>query len=102
MALAEAEAIVHAEVGSNGKTSKDVKRRVNRSALPEHLPRLEMIVDVEDKICRSCVGALHPIGEGEAENANDPVNRLPAERERLDVVRDCHEYRALACIVEER
>ncbi len=62
-ALSEAEAIADAEVGSNGAAKKDTKRRANRGALPEHLPRVETIIDIEDKTCRCCGGALHPIGE---------------------------------------
>ncbi len=46
--LSEAEAVAVAEVGSNGTAKKNTKRRVNRGALPEHLPRAEMTVDVED------------------------------------------------------
>ncbi len=39
------------------------KRRANRGALPGHLPRIETLVDVEDKTCPCCKGALHRIGE---------------------------------------
>ncbi len=39
------------------------RRRANRGALPEHLPRIETIVDVEDKTCACCSGVLHLIGE---------------------------------------
>ena len=38
-------------------------RRANRGSLPAHLPRIEQIVDVEDKTCPCCKGALHRIGE---------------------------------------
>src|ERR1700739_3304394 len=39
----------------------------NRGALPAHLPRVEIIVDVEDKRCPCCGGAMHVIGEDVAE-----------------------------------
>ena len=39
----------------------------NRGALPEHLPRIETIVDVEDKTCPCCGKALHVIGEDRTE-----------------------------------
>jgi transposase len=39
----------------------------NRGALPAHLPRVEVIVDVEDKACACCGGLLHQIGEDQAE-----------------------------------
>ena len=43
------------------------KRRINRGALSAHLPRIEMIVDIDDKLCPCCSGALHAIGEDVAE-----------------------------------
>jgi transposase len=39
----------------------------NRGALPAHLPRAEMVIDVEDKRCPCCGGAMHVIGEDVAE-----------------------------------
>src|SRR5450432_3590337 len=40
--------------------TKPAKR--NRGALPAHLPRIEVIVDVEDKACPCCGGTTHVIG----------------------------------------
>jgi transposase len=42
-------------------------RRRNLGALPAHLPRVEVLVDVEDKACSCCGGALHVIGEDTSE-----------------------------------
>jgi transposase len=39
----------------------------NRGALPGHLPRIEAVVDVADKVCPCCGGTLHVIGEDHAE-----------------------------------
>jgi transposase len=39
----------------------------NRGALPPHLPRVEIVIDVEDKRCPCCGGAMHVIGEDIAE-----------------------------------
>jgi transposase len=39
----------------------------NRGALPAHLPRIEVIVDVADKACPCCGGTMHVIGEDRAE-----------------------------------
>src|SRR5271167_3746646 len=39
------------------------KRRANRGSLPKHLPRVEMMVDVEDRSCPCCRAVLHVIGE---------------------------------------
>ena len=38
-----------------------------RGALPAHLPRFEVIIDVESKECPCCGGALHMIGEDRTE-----------------------------------
>src|SRR3954469_23422510 len=38
-------------------------RRRNLGSLPAHLPRVEVLVDLEDKSCPCCGGALHVIGE---------------------------------------
>lgn len=96
-ALSEAEAIADAEVGSSGTAKKETKRRVNRGALPEHLPRVEMIVDVEDKTCRCCGGALHPIGEDRAER----LDVVPAQFRVLVVRRPKYACRACEEVVAQ-
>lgn len=51
------------------------KRRTNRGALPAHLPRIETIVDIEDKSCPCCTGALHQIGE----DVSERLDVVPAQ-----------------------
>ncbi|MBV8458671.1 MAG: IS66 family transposase, partial [Acetobacteraceae bacterium] len=41
--------------------------RRNRGALPAHLPRVELLVDIEDHACPGCGSPLHQIGEDRAE-----------------------------------
>ena len=43
------------------------KRRTNRGALPPHLPRIEILHDLDDKSCPCCRGLLHQIGEDRSE-----------------------------------
>src|SRR5271167_1372231 len=43
------------------------KRRINRGALPAHLPRMEIVVDIDNKTCPCCQGELHRIGEDRSE-----------------------------------
>jgi transposase len=43
------------------------KRRINRGALPAHLPRIEIVVDLGDRTCPCCQGELHRIGEDRSE-----------------------------------
>ncbi|ALN74151.1 IS66 family transposase [Aureimonas sp. AU20] len=49
------------------KAERAVRRRANRGSLPAHLPRIETVVDIEDKVCPCCRHALHVIGEDVAE-----------------------------------
>ena len=48
-------------------------RKTNRGSLPAHLERIEQVVDVEDKACPCCSGALHQISEDVAE----PLDVVP-------------------------
>ena len=43
------------------------RRQINRGALPAHLPRVEVVVDVDDQRCPCCAGTTHRIGEDVAE-----------------------------------
>ncbi len=43
------------------------KRRANRGTLPPHLPRIEILHDLDDKNCPCCRGLLHKIGEDRSE-----------------------------------
>jgi transposase len=49
------------------RAARSAKRRMNRGALPTHLPRVEMVVDIEDRSCPCCGEALHCIGEDTGE-----------------------------------
>lgn len=59
VAASEAEA----ETAEAPKPSISRKRRINRGALPAHLPREEIVIDVADKTCPCCNGLRHRIGE---------------------------------------
>src|SRR5258708_4567452 len=41
--------------------------KVNRGALPAHLPGIERVIDVADTTSPCCVGAMHKIGDDIAE-----------------------------------
>jgi transposase len=51
------------------------KRRANRGSLPAHLLRVEQIIDVQDKICPCCRGALHAMGE----DVSERLDIVPAQ-----------------------
>jgi transposase len=57
-------------------------RRRNLGALPTHLPRVEVLVDVADKSCPCCGGALHVLGESREEM----LDIVPAQL-RVKVIR---------------
>ena len=65
-------------------------RRAKRGQLPDHLPRVETILDIEDDARPCCAGALHVIGEDRAERLDViptrfqvPVVRRPRNNARL-------------------
>jgi transposase len=62
------------------KPAKPAKR--NRGSLPEHLPRVEVMVDIADKACGCCGALLHAIGEDRSEM----LDYVPAQI-RVQVIR---------------
>src|SRR3954467_142315 len=66
-AAAAAEAAQEAASRSSNTPRPPRPRRRNLGALPAHLPRVETLVDVEDKSCPCCGGSLHAIGEDREE-----------------------------------
>ena len=61
------------------------------TSLPTHLPRVEIIVDLDDKACACCQGALHRIGE----DVSERLDMVPA-RFRVLVTRR-PKYACRAC-----
>ena len=47
----------------NHRQRRDVRPNRNLGALPAHLPRYEVVIDIESRECPCCGGALHPIDE---------------------------------------
>jgi hypothetical protein len=63
--LAEQAAKIEAAQPATERVTKPPKR--NRGSLPEHLPRVEVVVDIADKACGCCGAPLHMIGEDRSE-----------------------------------
>src|ERR671912_2020026 len=64
------------EVAARNSTPRTPRvRRRNLGALPAHLPRVEVLVDLEDKNCPCCGGALHMIGE----DTSEMLDIIPAQ-----------------------
>src|SRR5687768_16946745 len=71
------------EVAARNSTPRPPRpRRRNLGALPAHLPRVEVLVDIEDKSCPCCGGALHVIGE----DTSEMLDVIPAQL-RVKVIR---------------
>jgi transposase len=81
-AAAVAEAAREAATGSSDAPRPPRVRRRNLGALPAHLPRVEVLVDLEDKSCPCCGGAMHAIGE----DREEMLDIVPAQL-RVRVVR---------------
>jgi transposase len=73
-AIAEGEAGVE-KTDATLQASRRQQRRVNRGALPKHLPREEVVIEPAEQICPCCGGALHRIGEDVAER----LDVIPAQ-----------------------
>jgi transposase len=65
--MAGLEARMPSSPAANANPSAATSPKRNRGALPAHLPRIEVMVDVADKTCPCCGGPLHQIGEDQAE-----------------------------------
>jgi transposase len=91
---AESEAAAEAKDPERRKT-RAAKRRTNRGSLPAHLPRIEQVVDIDDKTCPCCAGALHKIGEDVAER----LDVIPAQFRVLVVRRPKYACRACQEVV---
>jgi transposase len=65
------------------RSARVERRRSNRGSLPAHLPRIELIVDIDDKTCPCCQRELHCIGEDRSER----LDIVPAQFRVLVTVR---------------
>ncbi|MCE3249176.1 MAG: family transposase [Geminicoccaceae bacterium] len=80
--VAAAEAAKEEAAARNGISRAPRVRRRKLGALPAHLPRIEVLVDLEDQSCPCCGGAMHAIGE----DTSEMLDIVPAQL-RVKVVR---------------
>ncbi|WP_144440064.1 IS66 family transposase [Methylobacterium sp. AMS5] len=52
---------------ASARAARTRRRRANRGTLPAHLPRVERVIDLDERTCPCCRGDLHVIGEDVAE-----------------------------------
>jgi transposase len=74
-AIAAAQAAAEKNAPTRAKPSATLKRNINRGALPAHLPREEVMIDVADKSCACCGGLKHRIGE----DVSERLDVIPAQ-----------------------
>ena len=77
------------------RASRTAKRRMNRGSLPAHLPRIEMVIDIDDHACPCCGKPLHRIGEDTGER----LDIVPAQFRVLVVRRPKYACRACENVV---
>jgi transposase len=81
-AVAAGDAAQEAAKPTTERSPRRPPTRRSRGALPAHLPRIEIVIDIEDKACPCCGGALHVIGEDRSET----LDVVPAQY-RVKVIR---------------
>jgi transposase len=59
----------------SGRNGAEIEETLDRGSLPTHLPRIEMMVDIDDHACPCCHGALHRIGE----DVSERLDIVPAQ-----------------------
>jgi transposase len=81
LALEDLEQAIAASVAEQEKADSALrkalsdKRRAGRSPLPDHLPRVEIVIAPEDTTCPCCGGAMHVIGE----DCSQRLDVIPAQ-----------------------
>lgn len=74
--IEQAVAQAKAEIERRGATRTAPRPRSSeRPSLPAHLPRIEVVIAPEDKVCPCCKGAMHVIGEETSER----LDVIPAQ-----------------------
>jgi transposase len=71
-----------ASTGKNRPQRRGASSNRNHGALPAHLPRYEVLVDIDNKTCSCCGGTLHVIDEDRTEM----LDIIPAQL-RVKVIR---------------
>jgi transposase len=93
-AIAAAQAAAEKDAPARTKPAGTRKRNINRGALPLHLPREEIVIDVADKTCACCGRLKHRIGE----DVSERLDVIPAQFKVVVTIRP--KYACDGCIGE--
>ena len=77
------------------RQARSEKRRAGRGPLPEHLPRVEIVIEPEDTACPCCGGAMHAIGEDRSQR----LDVVPAQYQVIVTRRPKYACRACQAAV---
>lgn len=83
------------QASSDLRRARVAKRRTNWGSLPVHLPRIDVIVDIDDHACPCCRNDLHRIGE----DVSEKLDIVPAQFRVLVVRRPKYACRACEEVV---
>jgi hypothetical protein len=72
------------------------ERPAHRKPLPDHLPREDVVLDVEDTVCACCGGALHSIGE----SVSEMLDWVPAQLRVVRITRPKYACRICETVVQ--
>lgn len=101
LGLEEVEQVEADGLEEKEQTSRDLrqariaKRRTNRGSLPAHLPRIDVVVDIDERVCPCCRNGLHRIGE----DISEKLDIVPAQFRVLVVRRPKYACRACEEVV---
>jgi len=84
------------ERGGGNENTAPVMGKRQRQALPEHLARHEMLLDVEGDSCSGCGGKLHAIGE----SVSEMLDWVPAQLRVLRIRRPKYACRACNTVAQ--
>ena len=65
----------------SGRVQRAEKRRLNRGALPAHLPRVHVTIEPDDTNCPCCRAPMHVIGEETLATARRDPGAVPGARD---------------------
>ncbi|MFG1235652.1 IS66 family transposase [Xanthobacter autotrophicus DSM 597] len=72
------------------------ERTSHRKPLPDHLPREDVRLDIEDAVCACCGGGLHAIGESQSEM----LDWVPAQLRVIRITRPKYACRVCETVVQ--
>ena len=70
--------------------------RPHRTSLPDHLPREEVLLDIDDSGCAGCGGVVHKIGESQSEM----LDWVPATLKVIRITRPKYACRACGTVTQ--